>query len=281
MAEGDRARPQGDSAGGGAVSRFPQERTVEVNGHACRVWEAGEGDTVGYLAGLIGQPAWSPFLDRLAERHHVVVPSIPGFFGATGYEDLDNSHDWAIATLDLLQGAGLLGAPMVASSFGATLAAEVAAVNPAAFPALVLVAPLGHYDDDHPVPHIWATTDAERHALLANDQDALKTALQRPDDEDPTEWPIKLVRSNAAAARLLWPMCDIGLVKRLHRISVPTRLVWGEDDRILDVAYAEKLAKLITGPVDVRTVASAGHLVDIDQPAALARLVLEHLEERR
>lgn len=60
------------------------ERRVEVNGQACRVWELGRGPRVGYLAGLGGLRRPSPFLLRLAEQRRVVVPSIPGFPGLVG-----------------------------------------------------------------------------------------------------------------------------------------------------------------------------------------------------
>ena len=43
---------------------------------------------LGILAGHHGAPRWSPFLARLAERRRVVVPSLPGFPGATGHDRL-------------------------------------------------------------------------------------------------------------------------------------------------------------------------------------------------
>ena len=39
------------------------ERTVEINGQACRVWEKGSGPRVGYLSPAPGVPRWQPFLN--------------------------------------------------------------------------------------------------------------------------------------------------------------------------------------------------------------------------
>src|SRR5439155_27287210 len=39
--------------------------------------------------------------------------------------------------------------------------------------------------------------------------------------------------------RSLWPIPNRGLAKRLHRVSAPTLLVWGESDRIVPPQYAE------------------------------------------
>lgn len=57
----------------------PEERLVRVGGQACRVWEKGSGEPLGFLAGLGGLPRYSPFLDELARARRVVVPSVPGF----------------------------------------------------------------------------------------------------------------------------------------------------------------------------------------------------------
>ena len=75
----------------------PKERSVEVNGHACRVWEKGEGRPLGYLAGIVGLPRWTPFLDRLAQGRRVIAPSLPGMPGAKGHRELDGIYDWTVA----------------------------------------------------------------------------------------------------------------------------------------------------------------------------------------
>ena len=47
----------------------PKTSTVEVNGFSCRVWTAGSGPKLGFLAGFGGLPKWMPFLDALARQH--------------------------------------------------------------------------------------------------------------------------------------------------------------------------------------------------------------------
>jgi len=63
--------------------------------------------------------------------------------------------------------------------------------------------------------------------------------------------------------------------KRLRLIKAPTLLLWGEHDRILPVAYADKFAKGIAGPTTVKIVAGAGHLAELDRPTEVAREILE------
>ena len=68
----------------------PQTTTIDINGHPCRVWTKGKGPKLGFLAGFGGLPRWVPFLDKLAATRTVVVPSLPGFPGATGHTRLDS-----------------------------------------------------------------------------------------------------------------------------------------------------------------------------------------------
>jgi pimeloyl-ACP methyl ester carboxylesterase len=58
------------------------------------------------------------------------------------------------------------------------------------------------------------------------------------------------------------------LKHRLHRIAVPTLLVWGENDGIVTPAYGEAYRKLIPG-AEMAVIPEAGHYPHIEQPAAV------------
>ena len=251
---------------------------VRVNGHDCRVWSKGQGAPVGYLAGLAGLPKWPAFADALALERTVIAPSIPGFPGADGHKALDTTLDWIVAMRELLNGADLEGPPLIGVSIGATLAAEVAAMWPHKVEKLVLVAPFGIYDANEPTANPWAQQGQEFAPLFCNDTVAYGDFLRRPNDADPVEWPIVMNRAREASARMMWPLGDTGIVKRLHRILCPTLLIWGADDRVVPKSYARKFADRIAGPTEILEIPNAGHLVDIDQPAALAEAVLKFLK---
>lgn len=255
----------------------PEERSVLVGGAPCRVWESGAGAPLGVLGGLLGFPHWSPFLAALATRRRVVAPSLPGFPGGLGHDRLDDVADWVAATLDLLEGAGLSGADLVGLSVGGALAAEVAALSRASVGRLVLVAPFGLFDEAEPVADVWAQRVPDLPGLLVVDPARLAAALAPPAGMEPLEWQIVQLRASEAAARLFWPTCDVGLRKRLHRIRADTLLVWGSDDRVIPASYAKRFAEGISGPATVRTLEGAGHLVDVDQPEALAEAILGFL----
>jgi len=256
----------------------PSERSVRVNGEPCRVWEKGQGEPLGFVAGLGGLARWTPFLDRLAARRRVVVPSLPGFPGGLGHDQLDDLADWVTAALDLLEAAGLRGADLVGASIGATLVAEAAAFSPGLARRLVLVSPLGLFDEREPVADVWAQRPEQLVALLSARPERLVAELAPAAGEDLVEWQILQLRAFEAAARLLWPTGDLGLRKRLHRIGVPTLLVWGGADRVVPASYAKRFADGIAGPTAIRAIEGAGHRADLDAPEALADAILEFLD---
>jgi pimeloyl-ACP methyl ester carboxylesterase len=255
----------------------PQERQVAVNGLPCRVWEKGSGSPVFYLAGLAGLPRWTPFLERLAERHRVIAPSIPGFPGAAGHDRLDQPLDWVAAVLDLLEGAGLAGGDLIGASIGGTLAAEAAATAPGLVRRLILIAPLGLYDKERPPTDLWGQKPGAWPQLLVSRPEAYRELVAAPEGADASEWAITMTRASEAAARLLWPLADTRVARRLHRIRCPTLILWGAEDKVLAPSYAERFAAGIAGKATTRIIPGAGHLADLDAPGAVAEAVFEAL----
>ncbi len=252
-------------------------RMVAVNGLPCRVWEKGSGAPLFYLAGFGGLPRWTPFLDRLAEHRRVIVPSVPGFPGAAGHDRLDTLLDWIAATLDLLEGAGMAGADLIGASVGGTLAAEVAAMSPALVRRLVLIAPFGLYDGNAPPADPWAQKPGTLPALLCAEAKTYTDFMAPPEGMAPEEWSILTTRASEAAARLLWPLGDTRLERRLHRIRCSTLIAWGAGDKVLPSSYAERFAKGIAGKTSIAIIPGAGHLADLDAPGRVAEAVMTAL----
>jgi pimeloyl-ACP methyl ester carboxylesterase len=69
----------------------------------------------------------------------------------------------------------------------------------------------------------------------------------------------------------------VGLAKRLHRITAPTLLLFGAEDRVVPASYAKVFADGIAGPTRIVSLAGAGHVADLDQPEAAAEAVLAFL----
>ena len=67
---------------------------------------------------------------------------------------------------------------------------------------------------------------------------------------------------------------------RYGEIDVPVLVVWGKQDRWIPVDRAHRLGELIPG-ARVQVVEGAGHLIQLDQPAALATCLTRWLGEQR
>ena len=253
----------------------PTTTAVTVAGHPCRVFTAGQGPSVVYFAGVGGLPRWSPFLDALAATRRVIAPSLPGFPGAVDFRHLDDYYEWVVAALELIEKLDAAPVDLLASSVSGPLAAEVAGLARERVRRLVLVAPFGIYDDAHPAADIWAQRPGPDvlPSLLCNDPQRWNAQWQMPAGEDAVEWGLNLTRSLEAAARFLFPMGNTGIEKRLYRVTQPTLLIRGADDRIMPQIYQQRFAAKLSGRVVTHTVANAGHAVDLDQPDELARQI--------
>lgn len=254
----------------------PTTTTVEVNGFPCRVWSKGTGPKLGFLAGLGGLPRWIPFLDRLAERHTVVAPSLPGYPGATGHTVLDTHLDWVLAVRQLIDRAGLAGSNLVGASVGGGFAAEIAAIFPERVRKLVLIAPFGLFDDKEPAADPWAQRKDNLAGLMCADATKWAGLVAPPDGANSIEWPIEMTRASEAAARAYWPLGNTGLARRLPLIEAPTLILWGERDALLPSSYARRMAERINGTTRVELVGNAGHLAYLDEPDRVAASTLAH-----
>lgn len=255
----------------------PTTTTVDINGYACRVWTKGSGPKIGWLAGFGGLPRWTPFLDELARSRTVIAPSLPGHPGAIGHNLLDSHLDWLVAVRQLVARSGLEGQDLAGSSVGGSFVAELAALWPASVKRIAMVAPWGLFDEKDPATDPWAQRPDDQAGVLCANPDIWRDFKAVPAGANSVEWPIEQIRASEAAARIFWPLGNTKLEKRLPLINAPTLLVWGEQDRLMPRSYADRMAGLIPGKPKIATIAGAGHLAELDQPAATAKAILDFM----
>ncbi len=245
------------------------------------IQRAGSGSPVGYLHGMIGTPPGAPILGAASEADlAITAPCLPGFSGSSPSEATRNIHDWVFHLSAIIDATGLAGGPLVASSVGAMVALELAAIRPDAFSQLILLAPLGLWDDDEPVADAYATTLSAQRRLLTKDPTVTNVFFDDPEGmsgDDLIEYGVARYQTRTSAASLVWPIPDHNLTDRIHRISAPVTLVWGAEDAIAPIGYLDRWSAALPNVVGTHTVADAGHLVDWDQPAAVATIVAETL----
>jgi pimeloyl-ACP methyl ester carboxylesterase len=253
----------------------PAVTTVDFDGFPIRVWTKGSGPKIGFLAGFGGLPRWTPFLDSLAESRTVIVPSLPGFPGGDkAHTAIDTHLDWIVAVRSICVQAGLDGADLVGSSLGGALAAELAALWPQSVRRLVLIAPFGIYKEDDPTESAFAQRPDDIPGLLVANPEIYTRLREQPAGANSVEWTVEQTRANEAAARFLWPLGDTRLARRLKLIQAPTLFLWGEKDRVVPRSYAKYFSDAMKAKTELKIIAGAGHLAELDAPAAVVAAVV-------
>jgi pimeloyl-ACP methyl ester carboxylesterase len=246
------------------------EETVEVWGGriTMRVKVAGAGAPLLYLHPAAGL-AWDPFLSHLAEKYTVYAPEFPGTSAGDPYaiHAIDDLGDVVLAYEELVRKLALTKPVVVGQSFGGMVAAELASTFPDLPSALVLLDPIGLWLDEHPIAN-WVATPADKLAeLLFHDPTgpAAEAALALPEDPEQQRAAIAgLVWAFGCTGKFAWPIPDRGLRSRLHRISARTLILWGRNDKLANVAYADEFAAAITGS-KVAIFDDCGHIPQVEK----------------
>jgi len=245
-------------------------------GARCRVLEAGRGAPLVFLHGAGGLLPDNPFLDTLARRYHVLAPEWPGYGESTGDELLEDMLDFTLHGWDVVEALGLERPHLVGHSMGGMIAAEMACLAPRSVERLVLVAAAGLWLDAHPIPDLFALEPHEFAPVLFHDPvrgAALLTGGVDPSDPAAVrQFYLAHSRRLAMAGKILFPIPNRGVAKRLYRVRAETLILWGAGDRLIPPVYAERWAKLIAG-AKVSILADAGHMLPYEQPEAFPAAV--------
>ena len=241
---------------------------VSINGIALEVRRRGKGSPLLVLCGEEELEFDSPWLSDLAQKHELILPSAPGFGQSERPDWISNVDDLSYIYLDLVEKLGLKAVPMVGFSFGGWLATEIAVKDDSFISKLVLVAPYGVKLGgplERDIADIWALPPADVLKRKWHDPDKGKRDFPSLPEET-----LRVVARNVESlARFCWDpyMHNPRLRHRLHRIKVPTLVVWGDKDGIMTPAFGKSYAGLIPG-AHFKTVADAGHYPHLEQPAA-------------
>ena len=198
----------------------------------------------------------------------VIQPTHPGFAGTAISEHFDNLQDLVFLYLDLIDHLGLKDAILLGFSMGGWAAAEIAVMSAQKFSKLVLVdsvgiKPGGPFDRD--IADVFALPPAEQARLTWHNPSLA------PDPATMTDEDLQLLAAQRVALGFYtWEpyMHNPKLPHRLHRINLPTQLIWGESDGIVSVQYGQALQNMIPG-ANMVVISKAGHAPHVNNPKNL------------
>ncbi|HEY1364960.1 MAG TPA: alpha/beta hydrolase [Xanthobacteraceae bacterium] len=252
---------------------------ISISGIRIELFEQGRGRPLLFLHPATGIDGNAPVLQRLATRCRVIAPVHPGFGRSELPKGFDSIDDLAYFYLDLSEALSLRDVAIVGVSFGGWLAAEIAIKSTARISHLVLANPVGIKvggREQRDIADIFAVTEEELLTLAYCDP----TVGRRDYKAMPEAELLAASRNREAAARYGWSpyMHDPKLRSRLHRIRVPTLMLWGMSDRILSESYGRAYCAAIPGAI-FAPIERAGHFPHEEQPHAFADKVLAFIEQ--
>jgi pimeloyl-ACP methyl ester carboxylesterase len=87
---------------------------------------------------------------------------------------------------------------------------------------------------------------------------------------------IRNSRRLGTAGKILFPIPNRRLSKRLYRQTAKTLLIWGKSDKFIPPLYAERWQALLPD-AELVTIAEAGHMIPYEQPDAVAEAIANFL----
>lgn len=245
---------------------------VEAGGRTVHFYRHGSGKPLLYLHHLLGLAGFEAALESLAQSFDVIAPFAPGWGPAKDQlADIDEGPlALTLHHYDFLAAIGVERAHVAGISIGAWMAAELAAIFPQCVERLALVNPLGLWLDDAGGEDPFAQHPGFPSRILFADPDGRKTHFFA--NTDKMDAHVRELLDLRAAAKFLWPIPETGVRTRLGRITAPTLVVTSEEDVVVPAAYGPAWQQCIAG-AELATLRAAGHLAELDQPAAFATLV--------
>ncbi|MEV6171474.1 alpha/beta fold hydrolase [Streptomyces sp. NPDC051954] len=280
-----------------------QQTTYDVDGKKIFVAETGDGPPVVMLhgggPGASGVSNYVRNIARLAERYRVIVPDMPGYGRSSkGVDGADPFGYLSGLIRGLLDELGLEKVHLVGNSYGGACALRLALDAPHRVDRMLLMGPAGagttravptrgmksllsYYTGDGPSRLKLETFI--RNYLVFNaasvPDSAIEDRYQASIDPEVIASPPAKLPSGPGALRTLWKS-DFTRDPRLSRLSVPTLVLWGAEDKVNRPSGARMLADRMPN-CDLYLVANTGHWVQFERADLFNRICSEFLAGHR
>jgi len=259
-----------------------EEKFLQIDGNKIRYLESGDSKKTLVLIHGLGASAerWDQVIPLFADEFRVVVPDLVGF----GYSDkplVDYTTEFFSKFLEKFFVESDIKRPnLIGSSLGGQIVAEYATSHSQDIEKLILVSPSGTMEKSTPALDAYIMA-----ALYPNEQSA-KNAFELMEGAGHNVHE-KIVngfveRMRLPNAKLAFMSTLLGIknseliISKLQTISVPTLIIWGENDPVIPIHYADSFVSTIQDCRFFR-MDSCGHTPYVQYPYAFATKVLEFL----
>jgi pimeloyl-ACP methyl ester carboxylesterase len=234
--------------------------------------ERGHGRPFLVLHGGAGPQSVSAFAQLLADQgdNRVLTPTHPGFGGTPRPDQLDRVAGLAALYGGLLDLVGLEDVTVIGNSVGGWIAAELALLGSPRLSRIVLLDAVGIAVEGHPVTDVSGLPLPEIQALSFHDPTPF-----RVDPATVPEAQKAIMAANGATLALYAgspAMADPTLLGRLGGVALPTLVLWGESDQIVQPAYGQAYAAAIPR-ARFEVLPATGHMPQMETPGLVLHTI--------
>jgi len=258
------------------------EKTIKIDGNTIRYVEEGNSTENLLLIHGLGASAerWEHVIPHFAKNYRVLVPDLIGF----GFSDkplVDYTTDYLSEFITkFLKKLNIDSVSIIGSSLGGQIGAEFAYQNNSMVEKLILISPSGVMK--HSTPALDAYVMA---ALYPSDSSASNAFQMMSGSKNIDKRTIrgfvermKLPNAKMAFMSTLLGLKDAEIIsEKLGSIKSPTLIIWGENDPVIPVKYAQSFVSEID---DCRFVKmeNCGHTPYVESPEKFYKIVSDFLK---
>ncbi|HMD51097.1 MAG TPA: alpha/beta fold hydrolase [Solirubrobacteraceae bacterium] len=280
--------------------RFEEWR-IELHGRRVIYRVAGEGPAVVLIHGMLNSSShWHAVAGRLASRYTVVAPDLIGHGDSAAPRGDYSLGAHAASIRDLLAATGIDRATIVGHSLGGGVAMQFFYQFPQRVERLVLISSGGLGREVSPMlrtaalpgtstllsvtiqPRLleWISGLGERMRKRGSPAGVYLQAVAR------ALRPLETDDARAAFLHTLRSVIDargqrVSATDRLYLLeSIPTMIVWGERDHTIPIEHGQRAHEAIPHS-SFRTIPMAAHFPHLEEPEALAELLVQFIEQTR
>jgi len=253
-----------------------QKEILKVDGVNLTVRRAGEGEPLLLLHGANGNASWLPVIDELAKKFEVILPDHPGFGDTSPPDWMDSISDMAYFYLDVAETLNLHSFHIAGHSMGGWIAAEIGVRDGRKIKSMTLVSAAGIWVNGTPMGDLFSWSPQETTLQVFAQKDVIDEMLARELTEEEVDL---MLKNRQMAARLCWAprLHNPDLRKWLHRLKMPTLIVWGDSDGIFPKPYAHAYHELIPGS-ELEIYENCGHVPMIEARDAFLKKLTSFTE---
>ncbi|MBN2419968.1 MAG: alpha/beta hydrolase [Deltaproteobacteria bacterium] len=264
------------------------KKEVQIDDHRIVYLEGGEGETIVLLHGFgLDKDCWPAFA-KYMKGYHLVIPDVPGFGESSQVPTDSYDIDSQVERLDRFTEVLHLNKFHIAGqSMGGSLTATYGAKHPEKVISLALLDPAGAISRKK--SEYFMQLEKSKNLLFADnaqDYDDLLSMIFVKTPRIPAPFKKILVADMAAHAEFNkkiwedWQPEQYSLAPVLPLIQTPVLIIWGDQDKIIDiggVAFLEKNLQTCKTVIMKNT----GHAPMMEKPEESANEYLNFLKEKR